>query len=187
MSALARFFMHEGCQVAGYDRTATPLTARLEAEGALVNYEDSVEAAGLPVSISEDGNTVTITGYTFNFEDEQGNVTPVDFYPNVMYESATNGLVFYNSYVTSNVVLTKGWAGTQSVAPKKSSVGNVVAGKRVINATDYKTPAKSYGSTVFTPQTKVQVKQMTAKQPTVEETRKGMEKLVKKLQPNTNK
>ena len=37
MSALARFFMHEGCQVAGYDRTATPLTARLEAEGALVN------------------------------------------------------------------------------------------------------------------------------------------------------
>ncbi|MBQ7309977.1 MAG: UDP-N-acetylmuramate--L-alanine ligase [Alistipes sp.] len=44
MSALARFFMHEGCQVAGYDRTATPLTARLEAEGAQVNYQDSVEA-----------------------------------------------------------------------------------------------------------------------------------------------
>ena len=48
MSALARFFMHEGCQVAGYDRTATPLTARLEAEGALVNYEDSVEAIPEP-------------------------------------------------------------------------------------------------------------------------------------------
>ena len=48
MSALARFFMHEGCQVAGYDRTATPLTARLEAEGALVNYEDSVEAIPVP-------------------------------------------------------------------------------------------------------------------------------------------
>lgn len=44
MSALARYFMHEGCEVAGYDRTATPLTARLEAEGALVNYQDSVEA-----------------------------------------------------------------------------------------------------------------------------------------------
>ena len=34
MSALARYFMHEGCAVAGYDRTATPLTAQLEAEGA---------------------------------------------------------------------------------------------------------------------------------------------------------
>lgn len=44
MSALARYFMHEGCQVAGYDRTATPLTARLEAEGAAIHYEDSVAA-----------------------------------------------------------------------------------------------------------------------------------------------
>ena len=44
MSALARYFLHEGCAVAGYDRTPTPLTARLESEGAAVNYEDSIEA-----------------------------------------------------------------------------------------------------------------------------------------------
>ncbi|MEE0916490.1 MAG: Mur ligase domain-containing protein, partial [Alistipes sp.] len=44
MSALARYFMHEGCAVAGYDRTATPLTARLEAEGAQIHFEDSVAA-----------------------------------------------------------------------------------------------------------------------------------------------
>ena len=44
MSALARYFLHEGCAVAGYDRTPTPLTARLETEGAAVNYEDSIEA-----------------------------------------------------------------------------------------------------------------------------------------------
>ena len=44
MSALARYFLHEGCAVAGYDRTPTPLTARLECEGAAVNYEDSIEA-----------------------------------------------------------------------------------------------------------------------------------------------
>lgn len=44
MSALARYFLHEGCAVAGYDRTPTPLTARLEREGAAVNYEDSIEA-----------------------------------------------------------------------------------------------------------------------------------------------
>lgn len=43
MSALARYFMHEGKAVAGYDRTATPLTASLEKEGATVCYEDGVE------------------------------------------------------------------------------------------------------------------------------------------------
>ncbi len=57
MSALARYFMHEGCEVAGYDRTATPLTARLEAEGALVNYQDSVEA--IPEQFL-DKNTVVV-------------------------------------------------------------------------------------------------------------------------------
>ena len=33
MSAIARYFMHEGYAVAGYDRTATPLTRELEREG----------------------------------------------------------------------------------------------------------------------------------------------------------
>ena len=42
MSALARYYMHEGCRVAGYDRTATPLTRALEAEGAEVHYEDDI-------------------------------------------------------------------------------------------------------------------------------------------------
>lgn len=42
MSALARYFLHEGWRVAGYDRTATDLTRRLEAEGAEIHYEDSV-------------------------------------------------------------------------------------------------------------------------------------------------
>lgn len=40
MSALARYFLHEGCHVAGYDRTATPLTRALEAEGAEIHYDD---------------------------------------------------------------------------------------------------------------------------------------------------
>ena len=43
MSALARYFLHEGYRVAGYDLTATPLTRALEGEGALVHYEDDVD------------------------------------------------------------------------------------------------------------------------------------------------
>ena len=42
MSALARYFLHEGCRVAGYDRTRSHLTEELEAEGAAVHYEDDV-------------------------------------------------------------------------------------------------------------------------------------------------
>ena len=40
MSAIARYFLHEGYAVAGYDLTATPLTRALEAEGASVHYDD---------------------------------------------------------------------------------------------------------------------------------------------------
>lgn len=43
MSAIARYFMHEGYAVAGYDRTATPLTLELEAEGAAIHYDDDPE------------------------------------------------------------------------------------------------------------------------------------------------
>lgn len=40
MSALARWFRHFGCTVAGYDRTRTLLTEQLENEGIAVHYED---------------------------------------------------------------------------------------------------------------------------------------------------
>lgn len=43
MSALARFFRHIGKAVAGYDRTPTELTRRLEAEGIAVHYTDEPE------------------------------------------------------------------------------------------------------------------------------------------------
>ena len=43
MSAIARYFLHEGYRVAGYDLTATPLTRALESEGALVHYDDDPE------------------------------------------------------------------------------------------------------------------------------------------------
>lgn len=42
MSALARWFRHYGCTVAGYDRTRTTLTEQLEQEGIAVHYDDDV-------------------------------------------------------------------------------------------------------------------------------------------------
>ncbi len=43
MSAVARFFRHEGYNVAGYDRVETPLTQKLQEEGIEVHYSDNVE------------------------------------------------------------------------------------------------------------------------------------------------
>ncbi|MCS6832922.1 MAG: Mur ligase domain-containing protein, partial [Flammeovirgaceae bacterium] len=41
MSALARWFHKKGKQVAGYDKTTTPLTQQLASEGIQVHYEDN--------------------------------------------------------------------------------------------------------------------------------------------------
>lgn len=43
MSALARYFRHQGHPVAGYDGTETALTQQLEQEGCKVYYEDEVD------------------------------------------------------------------------------------------------------------------------------------------------
>lgn len=44
MSAIARYFKHQGFRVSGYDKTPSPLTARLESEGIQIHYEDDVDA-----------------------------------------------------------------------------------------------------------------------------------------------
>ena len=58
MSALARYFMHEGYRVAGYDRTATPLTRQIEAEGAEVHYDDNVDL--IPEAMRHSETTLVI-------------------------------------------------------------------------------------------------------------------------------
>ena len=51
MSALARWFRANGHQVSGYDKTETPLTQALQAEGIAVHYADAVE--NIPREIRE--------------------------------------------------------------------------------------------------------------------------------------
>jgi len=43
MSALVRYFIHRGLVVAGYDKTPSDLTRRLEQEGALIHYEENTD------------------------------------------------------------------------------------------------------------------------------------------------
>ena len=58
MSALARYFLHEGRRVAGYDRTPSPLTEALEREGAAVHYDDC--AALIPEEFRDPARTIVV-------------------------------------------------------------------------------------------------------------------------------
>ncbi len=48
MSAIARYFMHKGKAVAGYDKTPSALTARLEREGMQIHYTEDINAIPQP-------------------------------------------------------------------------------------------------------------------------------------------
>ncbi len=48
MSAIARYFMHKGKAVAGYDKTPSALTARLEREGMQMHYTEDINAIPQP-------------------------------------------------------------------------------------------------------------------------------------------
>jgi hypothetical protein len=76
--------------------------------------------------------------------------------------------------------LTKGWNGDVAPASVKSSVS--LKGKRVANGEAFKAPAKPFSRTVFAPAVKKPAKTtvVTRKNPTAEETRKGMDKLMQK-------
>ena len=43
MSAIARYFLHKGIVVAGYDKTSSDLTEKLRDEGAKVHYVENIE------------------------------------------------------------------------------------------------------------------------------------------------
>ncbi|MBR4311914.1 MAG: UDP-N-acetylmuramate--L-alanine ligase [Bacteroidaceae bacterium] len=58
MSALVRYFLSLGKVVAGYDRTASELTERLNAEGASIHYEDSVEL--IPEACKDKEHTLVV-------------------------------------------------------------------------------------------------------------------------------
>ena len=48
MSAIARYFLHKGVTVAGYDRTPSELTRQLEREGMDIHYEEKVDLIPQP-------------------------------------------------------------------------------------------------------------------------------------------
>lgn len=58
MSALVRYYIMRGVVVAGYDRTPTQLTEQLEKEGALIHYQEDLQA--IPQACRKAENTLVV-------------------------------------------------------------------------------------------------------------------------------
>jgi hypothetical protein len=138
---------------------------------------EDVQSVGIPVEISEDGNTVTLKAVTIKPENEE-----IQLYPTMIFDNQGQ-LAFYNPYVVSEVVLTKGWNGGSAVAPAKASSSKKAYGKKVVNGEHFTSPAKVYSRTVFAPAKKkseAKATVVTKKVATKEEIRKGAIELFNK-------
>ena len=58
MSAIARYFIHKGLVVAGYDKTPSDLTHQLEKEGMLIHYEENLDE--IPHACKDANSTLII-------------------------------------------------------------------------------------------------------------------------------
>lgn len=58
MSAIARYFIHKGLVVAGYDKTPSDLTHQLEKEGMLIHYEENLDE--IPHACKDTSSTLII-------------------------------------------------------------------------------------------------------------------------------
>ncbi len=58
MSAIARYFLHIGCVVAGYDKTSSYITEQLQQEGMDIHYEENIDM--IPEACRNKTNTLII-------------------------------------------------------------------------------------------------------------------------------
>ncbi|MDO4215415.1 MAG: UDP-N-acetylmuramate--L-alanine ligase [Bacteroidales bacterium] len=58
MSAIARYFLHKGITVGGYDKTPSELTEKLKEEGAEIHYEENVDL--IPTACKDAAHTLVV-------------------------------------------------------------------------------------------------------------------------------
>jgi UDP-N-acetylmuramate--alanine ligase len=124
MSAIARWFRHSGLRVAGYDKTATPLTHELMEEGMEIHFEDRIEM--LPGYISKEKTLVVLTPAVPKDHKEYNYLKAEGF--TIMKRSEVLGLLTKN-YNTIAVAGTHGKTTTSSLIAHilKSAGKNMVA------------------------------------------------------------
>lgn len=96
MSAIARYLNAEGVRVSGYDKTPTPLTRELEAEGIVITYEDSIDSIPPSIAAADSDSLIVLTPAIpadhkqWNYFKAQGR--------NILKRSEVLGLISRNAY-----------------------------------------------------------------------------------------
>ncbi len=83
-------------------------------DGYMVDYDENgsaVKTMHFPVTVSEDGNTITVKAIE---------IDGVNYYPNVAYSSWSGTSIMAPKYV-SELTLTRGWSGVEAKAVKSNS------------------------------------------------------------------
>ena len=126
MSALARWFMKQGLNVSGYDRTATTLTSALEKEGMMIHFDDSVQSIPAEVRKNKDKTLVVFTPAIPKDHKEHQFLKENGY--TIMKRSEVLGLIS-KDYVTVAVAGTHGKTTTSSMVAHllKTANKNMVA------------------------------------------------------------
>ena len=93
MSALARYFKAKGFDVAGYDKTPSPLTNELESEGITIHFEDL--GANIPSEYQNTDSTMVV--YTPAIPKNMGELVYVQQNHKVLKRSEVLGLITQTS------------------------------------------------------------------------------------------
>ena len=113
MSALMRYFLAQGKNVGGYDKTATHLTEKLIEEGATLNFKDDLEA--IPMEFKDVENTLVIYTPAIPFDAVQLNFFKKQGFP-LFKRSEILGILTQSNY---NIAV----AGTHG----KTTISSMVA------------------------------------------------------------
>jgi len=112
MSAIARWFLHSGLSVSGYDKTSTVLTQELEREGMRVHYNDDVRNIPGEVMIGKDNTLIVYTPAIPKDHKEHAYLKEQGY--TIMKRSEVLGLIT-KSYKTIGVAGTHGKTTTSSM------------------------------------------------------------------------
>jgi len=118
MSAIARYFMMQGCKVSGYDRTRTKLTEQLEAEGIHIDFDEAADL--IPQGLDLVVYTPAIP------KDHKGYLYLLTIGIQMLKRSEVLGII-------SNAMTSVGIAGTHGKTTTSSMVAHVlkVGGKEI--------------------------------------------------------